>query len=1082
MTNNIKTKVRISNKCNLKVEFFMKRKLMLFMSLLLISIGMATAQTQVRGVVVDETGEPVIGATILIKGTTQGTVTDYDGKFALSVPANSTLVFSYVGMNTQEVAAGPNMKVVMQSDSKLLQEVVVVGAMGITRPPRAAGYGQSIVDPSEAIQKSEPDLFRSLDGKIPGVQVNASSATAGSATKVIIRGNSSFLGSNDPLYVVDGIPYSNNEVTTGSRLTSSGAYGTGLSTLDPNSIESMQVLKGAAAAALYGSRAANGVVLITTKAGTKRTRPSQKKFEVTVSTSYTSEEVASLPDYQNKYGQGSNFRYSNANGSWGPAFGSVGNETIPLYPDYAKAFPEMEKVIPYQAFANNVKDLFQTGSMWDNSVNLMSYNDKGSFSTTISDLRQDGYVPHSEFNRTAFSVGGNQKLDNGLVLGGTLAYTRTVQEGPFFGAGNYGGSLSSFSRTMLMPRNVDAAGLPYKKPDGSTVMAFSGTTVDNPLWSWENNKIATIMDRTVTSLNAGYDFTNWLSASYQFGWNQYEMDRKQVINLGSVGPSAFPGLGQISNDVYRTQELESNFNVSFKKKFDRDYDLRVTLGHNVNQRYAHRSQQEGNKMIAPGIYNVGNTAEQSASESQNKRRLWAIYADALLGYKDFAFLNVTLRNDHSSTLPIEEQSYYYPAITGSFVFTDVWDLNHDIFNFGKVRAAWGKVGNDASPYYVDGSFLQDTPFDGRYIMLLPTASYDANLKPEFTTEFEFGTELQFFQNRIGIDFTWYNRSTTNQIAPLSLPASTGKRTYYTNFGEMNNKGIELGVTLVPIDIKNSFKWDVFATFTKNKSNVVSLIEGIEQITLSTGSSSEPQPTLKPGFPYGFLRGTVIARDDEGNALINPSTGAYMQGDELGDLGNPYPDYKMAMSHTFSYQGISLGIMVDARVGGVLIPGSASDQLGRGVTKDTEDRLGGRILPGIFADPNTKKPILDANGGKIQNTIQLTENDLYFSSGSTAPTFAMNGVQEFQTFDATVFRLSEISLGYDLPKQWLKNTFIGSANVSVIARNLWFHAPGFPKASNFDPGSNSFGSGNVQGIERETAPSTRRIGINAKLTF
>ena len=603
----------------------MKKKLFMFLALIFVGIGLVMAQTQVRGTVVDENGEPAIGATIQIKGTTQGTVTDIDGKFTISAPANGTLVVSYVGYTSKEVPVSANVKVTLETDTKILQEVVVVGAMGITRPPRSAGYGQSVVDPSDAIQKSEPDLFRSLDGKIPGVQVSASSATAGSSTKVVIRGNSSFLGNNDPLYVVDGVPYSNSEVTTGNRLTTSGAYGSGLSTLDPNSIESMEVLKGAAAAALYGSRAANGVVLITTKAGTKRTRPSQKKFEVTVSSSFTTEEIASLPDYQNTYGQGSNFLYSNANGSWGPAFGSEGNETIPLYKDYQTAFPEMDKVIPYRAYENNVKDLFRTGSIWDNSINLMSYNDKGSFSTTISDLRQDGYIPHSAFDRTAFSVGGNQKLDNGLVLGGTLSYTRTVQEGPFFGAGNYGGSISSFARTMLMPRNVDAAGLPYKTPDGRSIMAFSGTSVDNPLWSWENNKIKTIMDRTVTTLNAGYDFTNWLSASYQFGWNQYEMDRKQVINLGSTGPSSNPGLGQITNDIYKTQEIESNLNISYKQKFGGgDYDLRVTLGHNVNQRYIHRANQQGNKIIAPNIFNVGNTAEQTASETQSKRRLWAI--------------------------------------------------------------------------------------------------------------------------------------------------------------------------------------------------------------------------------------------------------------------------------------------------------------------------------------------------------------------------------------------------------------------------------------------------------------------------
>lgn len=1056
----------------------MKRKLVMFLSLFFLGIGIITAQIQVRGIVVDEAGEPVIGATIQLKGTTQGTVTDLDGNFTLSAPAGGTLTISYVGMQTKDVPVSANVKVVLNADTQMLDEVLIVGAMGIARPPRSAGFGQSVVDPSEAIQKAEPDLFRSLDGKIPGVQVGASSATAGSATKVLIRGNSSFLGNNDPLYVVDGVPYSNTEVTTGSRLTSAGAYGTGISTLDPNDIESMTVLKGAAAAALYGSRAANGVVLVTTKAGSKRVRPSQKKFEVTLSSSYTTETIASLPEYQNSYGQGSNFLYSNANGSWGPAFGSS-VETIPLYANYKTAFPDWETTIPYQAFPNNVKDLFRTGNILDNSINIMSYNDKGNFSSTVSRLAQEGYIPHSAFERTSFSVGGNQKLDNGLTVGGTLSYSRTIQDGPFFGAGNYGGSVSSFARAMLIPRNVDMAGLPFETADGRNLMPFGG--VDNPLWSWKYNTINTVMDRTVSTMNAGYDFTDWLSASYQFGWNQFEMDRKQVINIGSVGPEAFPGEGQIINDNYTTQELESNFNLTFKHKFEEDYDLRVTVGHNINQRTIHRAGATGNKMIFKGIYNVDNTQEQTASESQSKRRLWALYADAMLGYKNYAFLNLTLRNDHSSTLPVEHSSYFYPAVTGSFVFTDAFELNPDVMNFGKVRLAWGRVGNDAGPYYVNGTYLQDTPFAGNPIMLLPTTSYDPELKPEFTTEVEAGAELNFFQDRIGIDFTWYNRSTTNQIAPLSLPASTGSRTYYTNFGELNNKGVEIGLTLVPIRLANSFKWDIFTTFTKNKSNVVSLIEGIEQITLSTGSTSEPQPTLKPGLPYGFLRGTVIARDDEGNMLVNPNSGAYIENDELGDLGDPYPDYKTAISNTFSYKGISLNVLFDARIGGILISGPASDMLGRGVTKDTEDRLGSRILPGVLGDPNTLEPILDANGKKIQNTIQLSENDLWFSP-SEGNTFSINSVDEFQAFDATVFRLSEISLGYDLPKKWLQNTFIGSANISLIARNLWYFAPGFPKYSNYDPGSNAFGSGNVQGIDRESAPSTRRIGLNARLTF
>ncbi|MDR0414993.1 MAG: SusC/RagA family TonB-linked outer membrane protein [Prevotellaceae bacterium] len=1039
---------------------------------------LAIAQSgQVSGIVVDETGVPVTGASVLIKGTSTGTLTDSEGRFAMFVPEGvTTLTVRYVGYAETNAPVAAAMRIVLQTDEKEISEVVVT-AMGILRADRSVGYAVAKVDPNSATQKAEPDLLRSLDGKIPGVQVSSSSAVAGSATKVIIRGNSSFLGNNDPLYVVDGIPYSNPEVTTGNRLMTAGAYGTGISTLDPNDIESMSVLKGAAAAALYGSRAANGVVLITTKSGSKRTRLSQKKFEVSVSASYAVEGIASLPDYQNSYGQGSNFQYSNANGSWGPPFTAL--DSIATYPSYLTAYPDMSKKQPYQAYPNNVKELFKTGGVADISVNLLSNNDKGNFSTTVSQLKQDGAIPYSDFTRTSFSVGGNQNLDNGVRVNGAISYSRSEQNGPFFGAGNYSGSVSSFARTMLMPRNYDIVGLPYETPTNANLFPLGG--VDNPLWSWKYNTINTIMDRTTTNISAGYDITSWLSVDYQFGWNQYEMNRKQVINIGSVGPSGFAGQGQITNDRYATQELESNLQLAFKRDFGTDFNLRAVLGHNVNQRTITSSDAVGNTMIFKNIYNVDNTQEQVAGEGTSKRRLWAAYADVLLGYKNYAFLNATLRNDHSSTLPVENNSYFYPAVVGSFVFSDAFSIIPDVLNYGKVRASWGMVGNDASPYYVNGTFLQDTPFEGQAIMLLPTTTYDPNLKPEFTTEVELGAELQFFKNRIGVDFTWYDRRTIDQIAPVSLPRSTGAASYYTNFGEMSNKGVEIGLTLVPVELQNSFTWKIYGTFTKNVSEVISLVDGIERITLNTGSTSEPQPTLQPGYPYGFLRGSVIARDDEGNPLVNPASGAYLEAPELGDLGNPYPDFKASVANTFSYKGVSLGFLFDFRVGGILVSGPASDMLGRGVTKDTEDRMGTRILPGVLADPNTLKPLLDASGNKIPNTVQITENSLWFAE-SDAPTFAINGVDEFTAFDATVFRLSEISLGWDLPDKWLSKTFIGAANFSVVARNLWYYAPGFPKYTRYDPGSNAFGSGNVQGIDRESAPTIRRVGFNLKLTF
>ena len=1060
------------------------KKLILLWTCFLISMGLAIAQNkQVSGIIFDETGEPVVGASVIAKGTTIGFVTDVSGRFSFSVPASvTTLVVKYLGYSDMEVPVGTNLTIRLQQSLKELQEVVIVGAMGIMRPARSVGFGQSLVDPGEALQRAEPDLFRSLIGKIPGVQINAVSSTPGSATKIVIRGNSSFLGSNDPLYVVDGIPYSNPEIVTGSRLHDAGAYGTGISTIDPNDIESMDILKGASAAALYGSRAANGVVLITTKAGSKKARPSQKKTEVTFTSSYAIENIASLPTYQNTYGQGSNFLYSNANGSWGPAFGTI--ETIPLYPVYAAAFPTWDKTIPYQAYPNNVKDLFREGWLFDNSVNVMSYNDKGSFSTTVSHVQQDGFIPYSGFERTSFSVGGNQKLDNGVTVGGTLSYSKTTQDGPFFGAGNYAGSVSSFARTLLMPRNVDAVGLPFVAPNGNMLMAFGG--VDNPLWSWKNNTNHTVQDRIVSTVNIGYDFTKWLSASYQYGFNNYELDRKHVINRKSVGPAGYVGLGRITNEVYKIQELESNFKLSLQHKFLDDYSVRAVVGHVANQRTSVNSDVEGLIMILPDIYNINNTEQQTATEYHTKRRLWALYADVLFSYKTYAFLTFTMRNDHSSTLPIKYNSYYYPSVSGSFVFTDAFELDPAILTFGKIRAGWGKVGSDASPYYVDGTYRQSTPpFDGKPLMYMPTTMYDPELKPEFKSEYELGTELMFFRDRLGIDFTWYNSSSTNQIGTMSLPRSTGSSAYVTNFGELTNKGVELGLTIVPIDLKNSLRWHIAATYSKNISNVVSLREGIEKIEITgTNSSSEVKPMLIPGSPYGVLWGSAIIRDTDGTPLINPSNGTYMVAPDLAELGDPYPSYKGAITNTFSFKGLWLSGMFDARVGGVLVSGPASDFLGRGVTKDTEDRLGTRILPGVLGGYNKDGQFValtDASGNRIPNTVQLSENDLWFSP-SNGTTFAINSVSEFAAFDATVFRLSEITLGYDLPKAWLRKTFLGSASFSIIARNLWYYAPGFPKYSNYDPGSNTFGAGNIQGIDRETAPTTRRIGFNVKLTF
>ncbi len=1059
----------------------MKRKLVMMLTCLVLSVSFVLAQTKtITGTVFsEEDGAPVVGASVLVEGTTIGTITDIDGNFTLNrVPASAKqLKVSFIGMLPLVTTIKDNIKVYLKPDVELLEEVVVT-AVGIQRAERSLGYGLVKVDADEALQKAEPDLIRSLDGKIPGVNISSPSGVAGSATRMTIRGNSSFLGNNQPLYIVDGIPYSNPEIDSSNQATEAGgAYGSGLSTLDPNDIASMNVLKGAAASALYGSRAANGVVLITTKSGSSG-KSTGKGTEITLNSSYTFETVMGLPDYQNSFGTGNNFIAGGVNGSWGASFDEVTEVPLEIYSNniYGKAYPDLPKVVPYKAYKNNVKDLFEVGGIYDLSLNISRYMESGNFTATLSRMQQDSYIPNADFGRYSISIGGNQTLLNGLRIGGNVSYSRSTQNGPMFGNNQSGGiAASSFGRALILGRNWDMS-LPYETPDGASLF-FVGDQADNPLWSWKYNKINTKMDRTLANINFGYDITSWLSVDYKLGINDYKMNRREVLNLGS---RALGGKGRILIDNYNVQEIESTFLLLFKKQINKDFNVKATAGHNVNQYTTEQNLTTGMNIMSPGIYNIDNTESQTSEELYRRTRLWAIFADVTLDYKNFAFLNLSGRNDFSSTLPSGNRSFFYPAISGSFVFTDAFDIQSDLLNFGKVRLSWAKVGNDASAYYKDGTYILGSPYNGRPQLTLPYYKFDPNLKPEFTSEVEFGLELQLLDSRLNLDFTWYNRNSTDQIAPLSLPYSTGYADYYTNFGKMNNRGIEIGLNVIPI-MNRDFKWDMMFTYTRNKSEVKELMEGVDRVSLNTGFAS-PDAVLEVGQPYGVLVGTKFARDEEGNLLVDPNSGAYLRSNEDGFLGDPAPLYKASWINTLTYKNFSFSFLVDASVGGHVFTSYVPDLLGRGVTKDTENRYGARILPGYLGDPATKTPLLDSNGNKIPNTTQLSEIDLWFSPTTSTATFATNSVDEANVYKATVFRLREISLGYQIPKKWLAKTFIGSANVSFVARNLFYYAPHVPKYSNYDPTVSTYGGSNIQGIDYTTAPNTRRYGFNLQVTF
>jgi TonB-linked SusC/RagA family outer membrane protein len=1063
----------------------MKKVLLALSFLMVIGLGSVLAQAQtITGTVTgSEDGMPIPGVSVFVKGTTVGTVTQVDGTYSLNVPGEAeTIVFSFIGMQSQEIPyeGQTTIDVVMEPTSIALNEIVAT-AMGIERSRKSLTYAVSEVAGEEASQKMEPDMLKSLQGKIPGVNISGSTGTPGSATRITIRGNSSFLGNNQPLFVVDGIPYSNEQYNTSNQLTSGGSYSNGIATLDPNNVESMKVLKGAAAAALYGSRAANGVVLITTKSGGGK--KIKEGLEISVNSSVAVEEISNLPDYQNKYGAGAGFTYADYNGSWGAPFSSL--ETIPMWGNYASAFgDDLPSTVPYVARPDNVERLFNTGILFDNSISASGGNKDASITVTASDLRQDGYVPHSEYDKKALSVGGQAKLSNNFDVGGNLSYTKSKQQGMLLGASNAQdvGQASSMARTLWLARDWDTA-LPYSDPQGNSVFFKN---VDHPLWSWEHNGFTSEVDRIVAGVNASYDILDWLNASFVYGINTYNDRRQQITDIGST---AYNGQGSITDDHIWNQETESNFTLTVRKPLGGGINLRTTGGFNVNQREYERTTARGVNMSVPDIFRLTNTNDQTiVTDYYSMRRLYGAYLDATLEYNNYLFLNLTGRNDWSSTLPSETRSFFYPAASLSFDFTDAFDIQGDVFTNGRVRLAWAKVGNDADPYSLNNLFFVNPesyetnyPFRDTPAITASNTYTDPELSPEFTDEKEFGTALVFFNGKISFDFTYYDRRTTDQIASVSLPDVSGYSSFLTNFGELSNKGIEVGLDITPVSLDNSLKWNIFTSFSKNESNVEALTDGVDRVVIRNLFGGGITPVLEVGQPYGVLLGTVAARDDNGNFLIDPNTGQMLEDTEQKIVGDPNPDYLLSVTNTLSFKGFSLRALFDYKHGGDIFSSSIQSFLGRGVTKDTEDREKGYIIPGVYGDADDLMPILDANGNTIANKTQISMNDVFFASTGTT-SFAMNGADEFSIYDATVLRLRELALSYEVPNSLLDSTPFGSASITFTGRNLWFFAPNIPEYSNFDPEINSFGSTNVQGIEYGSMPSTKRYGVNLKFTF
>ena len=1047
----------------------------------LIMLGAYAQERTVSGQVFDDTGEPLPGVNVIIKGTTQGTITDIDGNYRLSVSSETILVFSFVGFETKEIIVGNKSVIDVNMDGAQQLEEVVVTAVGIERDKRALGYSTTNLEATAVQDKAEGDIIRTLTAKIPGVNIQGSNGAPGSSTNINIRGISSLLGDNQPLFVVDGVPFDNSSPRTQNTLVSGAPYSSRALDIDHNDVASISVLKGAAASALYGSRAANGVILITTKSGKG---VSKKGMEVTYQTSYTIEKVAGIPELQDRFSQGGT--PGGGSGVFSNAFfGSWGASPADILNDPANASGTitdwMGNSVPLQIYPNNVSDFFETGVNLENSVSISSGNENSNFVLTASHLNTDGFIPNSELQRTNIKVGANTRLNNGLYVGGSLSYISTNQQGPPTGGG---GVVSSGFSTQLwfIPRSYN----PYEYPyiDENNQDQHYRTGEDHPLFSAYENPFSSRVNRIFTTTNLGYDVTDWLNVSLRVGYDSYTQSNKQVF----AASSQFAPSGNITVDDIFFKSINTDFVITATKDLSSDISLKATVGHNLNQREQDRQVFSGTGITVFGIDDLDNTQNVVPNGGTYfKRRLLGMYGDVSLSFRDYLFLGLTGRNDWSSTLPLENNSFFYPAATLGFVFSDALNIDNKVFNFGKLRLAYGKVGNDAPVYstqerlYVNGAYgtalgSLTFPFNNRAGLTLSDALGNTALTPEFTTEFEIGTELKFLNNRAGFDVTYFDRKTTDQIFSVSRAPSYGFSTETLNAGEVTNKGWEVAVNLTPV-IAGDFSWNIYGTFTRIRNEVVSLTEGLTRI--STASNFFTLGTFAvPGQPYGVIQGSTAAKDSLGNYLINPTTGYWINDpDNTKIIGDPNPDFILGVSNTLDYKGFSLNFLIDWKQGGDLYAGTLSAMRGRGVLAETAEgdaRQQAYLLPGVYGDINNPgTPLTDDSGNLIPNSFQIDANDYFWRTSSNAPA-------EFNVYDASVVRLREVGLSYSFPKAWLENIFIGSARISLVGRNLWFYAPNMPKG--YDPETNGRGSGNGQGMEFAYVPNARRYGASLKLTF
>lgn len=1035
---------------------------------------MALAQTRsVSGRVTDQkTGEGLPGTTVLLKGTTNGASTDANGAFSLTIPdGNGTLVFSSVGYVPEEKIIGKETQfnVALTADIKQLNEVVVT-ALGIERDTRSLGYSTQQITAGQISQKSEPNVLNALQGKVSGVTITNSSGLPGSSTNINIRGITSLQGSNQPLFIVDGIPISNSlDRTNGGSLGTLGGAQTSNRALDidPESIESINILKGPAAAALYGSRAASGAVIITTKSG----RNANKKLEITVTSGYSLQQVYGIQKFQNDYGQGLNGTnltslpaaggvYGDINtgstASWGPRFGTT--------PTIANGLLLGDgSLLPYQAYPDNIKDYFRTGHLLTNGVSLRGGNAEQNFILSVNNTNQKGIAEYNDLQRLNIQLGGNTTLLNKVKAGASVNFINSDQLGSAIGNGS-----SAFGTLVSIPRSYDLQGLPYINPTTGRSVFFTGT--DNPRWNRQYVTTTSNLMRFISVANVSYDVTPWLNVLYRAGLDTYTDRRKGVFTPGAARVPT----GQVLDQVYFRSEFTGDLIATLKKDnlFTDGFNASLLLGQQVNSRRAQTVTSRADNLGVAGFPNssVGATFSNGTGETSSLRRLLGYYGQLDLSYRNYLYLTLTGRVDQSSTLPRNNNTFFYPSVSAAVSLTDALHIESDLLSYAKLKGAVAQVGKDTDPYslattYNVASFGNNVanlnfPFNGVGGFTLGDTQGNPNLRPEFTRSHEAGIVVGFFKNRVTLDATYFYQTSRDQILNLTTPATTGFQQRVANAGRLDNKGIEALLTVTPVQTAN-FKWDVTANYTRIRTRVVELTDGVTRASIDGNAFTGTIPSIVVDQPYGVIVGNKKATSPDGKYLINPNTGLFVPEVAGEIIADPNFKWQAGLTNTFTYKGVNLSFLVDTNQGGDVVSFTNNFYKSAGALAETGvDRDQPRVIPGVIAN---------TDGTYRPNNIQVSAQDYWRSFGLQS---------ELGVYDATVYRLREVSIGYALPKALLSKLPFGAVSFSLSGRNLLYYAPN----ANFDPELNTQGAGNIRGLDLQGPPNARTYGANIRFTL